>query len=96
MTISQEGKGPQVKMASTLVDQVPPIARDEARALAATENELILSLLQSLRSDDWGKLDRLPGMGRASDGIACARRDGGVRNHPRVHPSYASGHEGRR
>jgi uncharacterized protein (TIGR03083 family) len=37
------------------VDDIKPINRSEAHALAATENERVLDLLRSLTDDDWSK-----------------------------------------
>ena len=37
------------------VDDVQPIGRSEARALAQAENERMLELLRSLADDDWSK-----------------------------------------
>jgi uncharacterized protein (TIGR03083 family) len=44
-----------VNITVTAVEDVPPISRTEARALAAAENERMLEMLRSLDGDDWSK-----------------------------------------
>jgi uncharacterized protein (TIGR03083 family) len=40
---------------STLVEQIPALGRQEAAVLAASENERMVSLVRSLRGEDWSK-----------------------------------------
>jgi uncharacterized protein (TIGR03083 family) len=44
-----------MNMTVIAVDDIKPITRSEAHALAATENERVLDLLRSLTDDDWSK-----------------------------------------
>jgi uncharacterized protein (TIGR03083 family) len=45
---------------ATPVDQIPPIGREEAFGLAATENQRMVDLLRSLDADDWTRLTDCP------------------------------------
>jgi uncharacterized protein (TIGR03083 family) len=52
-TVTEITKGPQVNQTTIDVNTVPPLEHDEAMALAATEYDRLLAVVQQLAAGDW-------------------------------------------
>jgi len=60
MTFIQDEKEPEMAITSNPIEQVPPLSRGEAAALAAVENTRVVELMRSLRPEEWSKATDCP------------------------------------